>query len=873
MAWRLVVMVVLVLTALLVLAARDFLGDYRHYRVARLAVEQSHAIGHLVALGRDMIFERGQTRSMLLATESPTPQDVDSIRRLRTGMEENLRGAIVFMTPADGAGLLDKWNALQGLRQQVDRQWDLPLAQRDPALAGQWYAQASAFMAQVKTTAHRNAFSNADLPPAFRLANRVVFASLALRENLGEEASAIGALAVLGGTLSDKQERDLIALRGRVELQIELITADLTVIGDRDMADGFQHLVTLLRGAVWPFQDQLLAAAKTGKSQKVGVAAYGERVRPVIHGITDLTAKTQAHAEAVSLDLSEAAYRDMVVSVLVCVAILAFAGGTLLTLHRRLILPLRVASQEMRDLIADHGRWGLMSLPEGDEIDEMHAVLTSFRGVLADRMALWQALPDLIVYKDAEGRWQTVNSQACVTLQVTPEGVAGKTDAQVAESYPYLQPWLSAAQSGDALMWRNEMPLTREEVLTTVEGDAVFLQVVRIPLFHPDGSRRGVVVVGRDVTDRRRAEAATARLSRQHQLILECAGEGITGVDAQGRTIFFNHAASRMTGWTNDEIVGKPQHAVLHHSRLDGSPYPNQDCPVAKTLADGVARHAVQETFWTKDGQPLAVEFSVTPLVEQERVLGAVVVFHDIGTRLAAEQEIQVLLEELQRSNRELERFAYVASHDLRQPLRMITGYMSLLQKRLGESLTDENASFFSFASDGAKRMDRMIRDLLDYSRIGRGHDKESVDLNQVAAQAVENLKPVIAENAAVVSVATGLPVVIAVRSEMERLIQNLVGNALKFHAPDRPPRVELGCRDDGKNWVLWVRDNGIGIDPKDHDRLFAIFQRLVPQDRYDGTGIGLASVRKIAENHGGRVWVESELGQGATFLVALPKL
>lgn len=873
MTWRLVVMVVVLLTVLLVLAARDFLDDYRDYRVARLAVEQSQAIGHLVALGRDMIFERGQTRSMLLTTEPPTPQDVDSIRRLRTSMEENLRGAIVFMTPGDGAGLLEKWNALQDLRRHVDRQWSLPGPQRDPALAGQWYGQASEFMMQVKATAHRNAFSNADLPPAFRLANRVVLASLSLRETLGEEASTIGAVAVLGTPLPDKQERELTALRGRVELQIEMIAADLAVIGDRDMADGFQHLVTLLRGGVWPFQDQLLAAAKTGTAQKITVAAYGERVRPVIHGVTDMTARTQGHAAAVSLELSENAYHSMVVSVLVCVAILTFAGGTLLTLHRRLILPLRVASQEMRDLIADHGRWGLMSLPEGDEIDEMHAVLTSFRGVLADRMALWQALPDLIVYKDAEGRWQTVNSQACVTLQVTPEGVAGKTDVQVAESYPYLQSWLLAAQSGDALMWRNKMPLTREEVLTTGEGDPVFLQVVRIPLFHPDGSRRGVVVVGRDVTDRRRAEAATARLSRQHQLILECAGEGITGVDAEGRTIFFNHAASRMTGWTNDEIVGKSQHAVLHHSRLDGSSYPHQDCPVAKTLADGVARHAVQETFWTKDGKPLAVEFSVTPLVEQERVLGAVVVFHDISARLAVEQEIKDLLEELQRSNRELERFAYVASHDLRQPLRMITGYMSLLQKRLGESLDEENASFFSFASDGAKRMDRMIRDLLDYSRIGRGHDKESVDLNQVAAQAVENLKPAIAENAAVVSVEPGLPVVIAVRSEIERLIQNLVGNALKFHAPDRPPRVELGCRDDGKNWVLWVRDNGIGIDPKDHDRLFAIFQRLVPQDRYDGTGIGLASVRKIAENHGGRVWVESELGQGATFLVALPKL
>ena len=229
---------------------------------------------------------------------------------------------------------------------------------------------------------------------------------------------------------------------------------------------------------------------------------------------------------------------------------------------------------------------------------------------------------------------------------------------------------------------------------------------------------------------------------------------------------------------------------------------------------------------------------------------------------------------DLTRSNEELERFAYVASHDLREPLRMVAGYVGLLGKRLAGRLNDDEATFMNFATDGARRMDRMIIDLLDYSRIGRDDAAtEPVALDQVLAGAIGNLRPAIDDAGALVTVAPALPVVRGHDSQLVRLFQNLIGNAIKFHAAGRPPEVRVGCREMPGEWIIGVTDNGIGIAPEDHDRLFKVFQRLVGPDQYEGTGIGLAASRKIAEQHGGRIWVESVPGQGSTFRVALPKM
>jgi len=227
---------------------------------------------------------------------------------------------------------------------------------------------------------------------------------------------------------------------------------------------------------------------------------------------------------------------------------------------------------------------------------------------------------------------------------------------------------------------------------------------------------------------------------------------------------------------------------------------------------------------------------------------------------------------ELSRSNTDLEQFAYVASHDLREPLRMVSSFLTLLERRLAPHMDDEAREYVSFARDGALRMDRMILDLLQYSRVGRiEKEREAVDLNRMVRLACDELADKIAESGAEIVVEDTLPVVDGYPGELERVFQNLIGNAVKYRAADRPPHITISATAESEGWHVVVADNGIGIDPQFHDRIFAIFQRLHTRAAYDGNGIGLAICKKAVEHHGGRIWVESVPGQGAAFHFILP--
>lgn len=225
---------------------------------------------------------------------------------------------------------------------------------------------------------------------------------------------------------------------------------------------------------------------------------------------------------------------------------------------------------------------------------------------------------------------------------------------------------------------------------------------------------------------------------------------------------------------------------------------------------------------------------------------------------------------ELTRSNTELEQFAYVASHDLQEPLRMITGYLGLLAKRYKGKLDQDADDFIGFAADGAKRMKVLIGDLLTYSRVGtRGKEFALTDCEAVVVGTLRALQPAIEESAATVT-HDPLPTVMGDESQLLQLFQNLVGNAIKYR-DSKPPVVHLSCKQEGGSWLFSVRDNGIGIDPQYADRIFVIFQRLHTGEQYAGTGIGLAVCKKIVERHGGKIWVESEPGKGAAFHFTIP--
>jgi light-regulated signal transduction histidine kinase (bacteriophytochrome) len=267
-----------------------------------------------------------------------------------------------------------------------------------------------------------------------------------------------------------------------------------------------------------------------------------------------------------------------------------------------------------------------------------------------------------------------------------------------------------------------------------------------------------------------------------------------------------------------------------------------------------------------KDGSVRRVAWSGGPGDDAFYIVG-----RDVTDRLALEQELEQRAERLQATNAELQDFAYTASHDLSEPLRMVASYLNLLERRCGSDLDDEGREYLSQAAGGATRMRQLIDDLLLYSRVANQEPRrEQVDLNGVVAQVLEVLAPVIEATGASVHVGE-LPTLEAEPIPMGQLLQNLVGNAVKFHAPGVPPKVRISARRTLRGTVLTVADDGIGIPVVDHDRIFAMFTRLHGRDTYAGTGIGLAICRRIAERHGGRIYVESDLGAGSAFHVLLP--
>jgi two-component system, chemotaxis family, sensor kinase Cph1 len=246
------------------------------------------------------------------------------------------------------------------------------------------------------------------------------------------------------------------------------------------------------------------------------------------------------------------------------------------------------------------------------------------------------------------------------------------------------------------------------------------------------------------------------------------------------------------------------------------------------------------------------------------------VVANDITERKQAEAALTRQAEELTRSNTELQQFAYVASHDLQEPLRMMASFAELLAKRYKEQLDADANEFIDYIIDGAARMQRLINDLLSYSRVGsRGKDFAPTDCAAVLRTVCANLRAAIEESGAVV-ITDSLPTVMADETQLVQLFQNLLGNAIKFRG-DKPVLIYVGAERRGNDWLFQLRDNGIGIEPQYVERIFLIFQRLHGRGQYPGTGIGLAIAKKIVERHGGRIWVESEPGKGSIFYFTLP--
>ncbi|MDD1770869.1 MAG: ATP-binding protein [Methanomassiliicoccales archaeon] len=296
---------------------------------------------------------------------------------------------------------------------------------------------------------------------------------------------------------------------------------------------------------------------------------------------------------------------------------------------------------------------------------------------------------------------------------------------------------------------------------------------------------------------------------------------------------------------------------------------PPQDLGTLKRISQ---QHGVDEQMLVTAARsyhsrpPFIIEAAKARLRTSARLIGVIV------EKAWAEKEKDVKARELARSNADLEQFAYVASHDLQEPLRMITGYLGLVEKRHGAQLDDEGREFIGYALNGSRRMSNLVNDLLEYSRAGsRQLALEPCDMNTVLWTVRRSLDGIIQKEKADVT-SEILPTITADRRQMEQLLQNLVSNAVKFHR-EQPTHVIITASKQSMDWTFSVRDNGIGIDKEGLDRLFQMFVRLGPRDKYEGTGIGLAICKKIVDRHGGRIWAESTPGVGSTFHFSIPDL
>jgi PAS domain S-box-containing protein len=390
-----------------------------------------------------------------------------------------------------------------------------------------------------------------------------------------------------------------------------------------------------------------------------------------------------------------------------------------------------------------------------------------------------------------------------------------------------------------------------------------------VQIFERRTSDGGIIGIRVDVTELKTKEQELARQTALLQATLDNIDQGLSVYDGERKLIAFNQNYIRMLGLPQDFArLGLRFEDFVRWNAARGEYGPGT---AEEHIASRIALVSKPEPHYIERKRPdgTVVELRGNPMPTG----GWVTTYTDVTQRKKAEETLEAsarrleeYAEELKKSNTELEQFAYVASHDLQEPLRMVGSYCQMLQRRYKGKLDKDADDFIGYAVEGALRMQQMINDLLTYSRVGRvGKGIAELALEDVVKTAVSNLQAAIADSGAKVTW-DALPTLAGEKVQLLQLFQNLIGNAIKFRADDRPIEVHVSAEREGALWHFQIRDTGIGIEKQYLERIFLIFQRLHDRSKYKGTGIGLAVCKKVVEHHGGRIWVESEPGKGTTF-------
>lgn len=473
--------------------------------------------------------------------------------------------------------------------------------------------------------------------------------------------------------------------------------------------------------------------------------------------------------------------------------------------------------------------------------------------------ATLDAIPDLLFELDLEGRYHNFHAPRTELLVAPPEQFLGKTIADI------LPPdaaaiCFSALQEAQRQGWSigKQIKLELDQGTHWFELSVAVKQIENVQQPH-------FIVLSRDITDRKLSEIAIAESQKLLRTIIDTTPIRVFWKDCNLYYLGCNKLFAEDAGMTDpNDIVGKNDYQMGWAEQAEL--YRADDRIV---MDSNIAKLSYDEPQTTPSGEKIWLRTSKVPLKNQNNeLIGLLGVYEDITER----KQVEV---ELKRSNAELEQFAYAVSHDMRQPLRMVTSYLSLIETALATQLDEDTRQFIHFAIDGAKRMDAMILSLLDYSRVGRRTKPLSLISSRAAVdEALAFLEPEVKISGGHVDVTGDWVELYASRDELTRLLQNLIGNALKYHEENKPPCVEVRAIVTANTFKVGVRDSGIGIDPSQIDRLFKVFSRLQARTRFEGTGVGLALCRKIVEHHGGQIGVESAgEGQGCVFWFELPLL
>lgn len=496
---------------------------------------------------------------------------------------------------------------------------------------------------------------------------------------------------------------------------------------------------------------------------------------------------------------------------------------------------------------------------------------------------LINAIPDSIIFKDSEGRWVLGNDAALELLNLQGLNIAGLDDRDLREEIRAAGRVSPALDTLQDIFRGGEHFLSLEASLPTPENLPRFFHLTRITLLDDRGANGGQVIVARDITQRMRTQEALKRSSLHNELILKSVGEGIYGVDLHGDTTFFNPAAERLTGYKAHDMLGGNQHAILRHSRADGSPYPEEDCPVARCCLLGQSFHVSDEVFWNKQGGQFPVEYTVNPVYEGEAIVGAVVAFQDISQRKRVEAELRRAKERAETANEAKTLFLSNMSHELRTPINAVLGMIRLA---LRSELSSEQREYLELALQSSTDLLRVIDGLLELSDFEAGR----LELRKQTFSLSETLEGLFSHYAIQAarkgltfssSVASGIPDPLTGDSgRLRQTLINLLDNALaatqqggigvEVRTIRKGEAKRLGRIADANELGLFfaVRDSGPGVPVNKRESIFDSFNppETPLNAEHGGTGFDLAVCRQIVGNMGGTIWVEDAPGGGGLF-------